>query len=269
MGLVDIHHSALVDKEAHIDDGVVIGPFSIIGKGVRIGKNTKISSHVVIEKTVLGKNCEVFPHTSIGLPPQDIKYSNEDTIVKIGDNNIIREYSTIHRASVGDDNETFIGNNNFLMAYVHVAHNCKIANNVTMANCATLAGHVELGDYVIVGGLVAVHQFTRIGSYAMIGGFSGIGMDVPPYMMASGSRASLYGLNVIGLKRRGFSEESINDLKECYKILYKNNLTLAESLRTISEQIRPSQEVRHLIEFIEKNKRGIMRPDKNAAPAFV
>lgn len=269
MGLVDIHHSAIVDIEAHIDDGVVIGPFSIIGKGVKIGKNTKISSHVLIEKTELGQNCEVFPHTSIGLPPQDTKYSHEDTIVKIGDNNIIREYATIHRASVGDEDKTLIGNNNFLMAYVHIAHNCKIGNNVTMANCATLAGHVELGDHAIVGGLVAIHQFTRIGSYALVGGFSGIGMDVPPFMMASGSRASLYGLNVIGLKRQGFSEKIINDLKECYKILYKNNLTLVEALHTISEQIRPSQEVKNLIEFIEKNKRGIMRPDKTAAPAFV
>jgi UDP-N-acetylglucosamine acyltransferase len=260
MSLVEIHHTSIVDKDAQFDEGVIIGPYCIVGKGVKIGKGTELLSNIVIEKTEIGQNGKVFPFSSIGLPPQDTKYADQHTSVKIGDNNIIREYTTIHRASVGDVNETLIGNNNFFMAYVHVAHNCKVGNNITMANCATLAGHVELGDYVIVGGLVAIHQFTRIGSYAMVGGFSGIGMDVPPYMMASGSRASLYGLNVIGLKRRGFSEELINDLKECYKILFKNNLTLVDALRTISEQIRPSQEVKNLIEFIEKNKRGIMRP---------
>jgi UDP-N-acetylglucosamine acyltransferase len=260
MGLVDIHHTAIVDKDVQLDEGVKIGPYCIIGKGVKLGKGTELQSNIVIEKTEIGQNCKVFPFTSIGLPPQDTKYTDQETTVKIGDNNIIREYITIHRASVDGDYVTHIGDNNFLMAYVHIAHNCKVGNMVTMANCATLAGHVELGDYTIVGGLVAIHQFTRIGSYAMVGGFSGIGMDVPPYMMASGSRASLYGLNVIGLKRRGFSEELINDLKECYKILYKSNLTLVDALKTISEQIRPSQEVKHLIEFIEKNKRGIMRP---------
>jgi UDP-N-acetylglucosamine acyltransferase len=260
MGLVEIHHTAIVDKEAQLAEGVVIGPYCIIGKDVKIGRETEVSPHVILEKTEIGQNCKIFPFTSIGLPPQDIKYKDQDTKVKIGNNNIIREYATIHRASLGDEDTTLIGDNNFLMAYIHIAHNCKVGNYITMANCATLAGHVELEDYTIIGGLVAIHQFTRIGSNSMIGGFSGIGMDVPPYMMASGSRASLYGLNVIGLKRRGYSEELINDLKECYKILFKNNLTLVDALRTISEKIRPSQEVKHLIEFIEKNKRGIMRP---------
>ncbi|RMD55609.1 MAG: acyl-ACP--UDP-N-acetylglucosamine O-acyltransferase [Nitrospirae bacterium] len=255
----NIHPTAIVTSTAEIESGVLIGPYCIIGEHVRIGKNTRLLSHVVIEHADVGENCEISHFATIGLAPQDMKYKGEDTRVKIGDNNKIREYVSIHRASVGGDGVTIIGSNNFLMAYVHIAHDCKIGDYVTMANVATLAGHVEVYDHAVIGGLVAIHQFTRIGSYAMVGGFSGVGKDVPPYMMASGSRAELYGVNVIGLKRHGFSEELINDIKECYKIIFRSNLTLKDAIKKIEESIRPSKEVQHLLDFIKKEGRGIMR----------
>ena len=254
-----IHPTAIIDSSAEIGEDVEIGPFCLIGEGVRIGKGTVIMSNVILEKTDIGDECKIFPFTSIGLPPQDKKYTNEDTIVRIGNNNIIREYSTIHRASVGKKKETVIGNNNFLMAYVHIAHNCVLGDNITMANVATLAGHTRVDDHAVIGGLVAVHQFTRIGSYAMVGGFSGVGKDVLPYMLASGSRAELYGINVVGLKRHGFSDENINALKECYRILFRSNMTLKQAIEEIKKTVEPSQAVKVLLDFIEESERGIMR----------
>ncbi|MCK5426802.1 MAG: acyl-ACP--UDP-N-acetylglucosamine O-acyltransferase [Thermodesulfovibrionia bacterium] len=254
-----IHRTALIASNAKLADGVTIGPYCIVGNGVKIGNNTTLISHIVIEETSLGKNCIVYPFTSIGLPPQDTKYNGEKTKVKIGDRNIIREYITIHRASVGGDHVTEIGNDNFLMAYVHVAHDCKIGNSTNMANAAMLAGHVIVEDFAIIGGLVAVHQFTRIGEYSMIGGFSGVGQDIPPYTTASGSRAKLYGLNAIGLKRRGFDEHTIKDLKRAYKVLFRSKFTLKEAIDKIKKEVTITKEINHLIQFLEKNKRGICR----------
>jgi UDP-N-acetylglucosamine acyltransferase len=254
-----IHRTAIVESDAKFADGVVIGPYCIVGKGVKIGKNTRLSSHVFIEETEIGRDCIIYPFTSIGLPPQDVKYKGEKTKVKIGDRNIIREYITIHRASIGGDYVTEIGNDNFLMAYVHIAHDCKIGNFIIMANAATLAGHVIVEDYAVIGGLVAVHQFTRIGAHSMIGGFSGVGQDIPPYTTASGSRAKLYGLNTTGLRRRGFDESTINDLKQAYRILFRSKLTLKEAIDKIRNEINQSKEIKHLLQFIEKNKRGICR----------
>ena len=254
-----IHPTAIIDPSAEIGENIEIGPFCIIGEGVQIGMGTVLKSNVYLERTRMGRNCQIYPFTSIGLPPQDTKYNNEDTIVRIGDNNIIREYTTIHRASIGKKRETVIGNNNFLMAYVHIAHNCVLGDFITMANVATLAGHTRIDDHAVVGGLVAVHQFTRIGKYAMVGGFSGVGKDVLPYMLASGSRAELFGINVVGLKRRGFSDETINDLKECYRILFRSNLTLKQAIEEIKNSVGPSKEVQVLLDFIEESERGIMR----------
>ncbi len=177
----------------------------------------------------------------------------------MGDRNIIREYITIHRASIRGDGVTEIGSDNFLMAYVHLAHDCKIQNSVTMANAANLAGHVMVENYAVIGGLVAIHQFTRIGEYAMVGGFSGVGQDVPPYMTASGSRAKLYGLNTIGLKRRGFDETTIKDLKRAYKILFRSKLTLRDAINKVKHDIKLSREIEHLIQFLTQNRRGICR----------
>ncbi|MBF0565544.1 MAG: acyl-ACP--UDP-N-acetylglucosamine O-acyltransferase [Nitrospirae bacterium] len=255
-----IHCTAIIGSNVELADDTAIGPYCIIGDNVKIGKGTKLVANVILEgQLVIGANCHVYPFTSIGLQPQDLKYDGRPTHVKIGDNNIIREYTTIHRASVSGDGVTEIGNNNYIMAYVHIAHDCKIGNSVVMANAATLAGHVEVEDHAFIGGIVAVHQFTRIGAYTMIGGFSGIGQDIPPYTIASGPRAKLYGLNVIGLKRNGFSDEQIQSLKAAYKILFRDKLTLKEALQQVQEQLNMSDEVRAMVNFIEKNKRGICR----------
>jgi UDP-N-acetylglucosamine acyltransferase len=256
----EIHPTAIVDSKAEIDEGVIIGAYCIIGEGVCIKKGSKLMSNVVIEgNTEIGENCAIYPFTSIGLPPQDLKYKGEKTGLTIGNNNIIREYMTIHRASVGGDGLTTIGDNNFLMAYVHIAHDCKIGSHIIMANAATLGGHVAIEDHAVVGGLTAIHQFTRIGAYAMVGGFSGVGQDIPPYMIASGARAKLFGLNTIGLKRHGFSDTAINELKKAYKILFREKRTLTDSIKKIQEDLPYTDEIKHLIEFIQKNKRGICR----------
>jgi UDP-N-acetylglucosamine acyltransferase len=256
----DIHKTAIVSSKADIDEDVHIGPFCTVGDGVVINKGARLISNVVVEgNTEIGEGCIIHPFATIGVPPQDLKYKNEKTGVKIGKKNIIREYSSIHRASVGGDGLTEIGDSNFLMAYVHIAHDCKIGNSTIMANAATLAGHVHVEDFAVIGGLVAVHQFTRIGAYSMVGGFSGIGQDIPPYTMASGARAKLYGLNAIGLKRHGFSDEAINTLKKAYKILFREKRTLKEALKKIKSELPETPEIKHLLEFIEKNKRGICR----------
>jgi UDP-N-acetylglucosamine acyltransferase len=255
-----IHPTAIIDPKAEIDANVEIGPFCIIKAGVRIRKGAKLLSNVTVEgTTVIGENCVIYPFSSIGFPPQDVKYKGEDTRLVIGSGNIIREYASIHRASVGGDGATTIGDNSFFMAYVHVAHDCVIGSNVIMTNAATLAGHVVIEDFAYIGGLVAVHQFTRIGRYAMVGGFSGIGQDIPPYMIASGARAKLFGPNTIGLQRRGFTEKTINEIKKAYRILFREKRTLKDALKQVREEFPSSREIMHLIEFIEKNKRGICR----------
>ncbi len=257
---IEIHPNALISKKAVIHDDVVIGPFCVLGEGVTIMKGTKLLSHVVVEgETVIGENCIIFPFTSIGLPPQDLKYKNENTGVRIGNNNIIRENVTIHKGSVKGDGLTEIGESNFLMAYTHIAHDCKIGNSIIMANASTLGGHVLVEDFAVIGGLVAVHQFTRIGAYCMIGGFSGVAQDVIPYMIASGERAKLYGPNAIGLKRRGFSDDTINILKKAYKILFKQKNTLNKAIEKLRKDFPDMPEIQHIIDFIGKSERGICR----------
>jgi UDP-N-acetylglucosamine acyltransferase len=256
----DIHKTAIVSSKADIAEDVHIGPFCTVGEGVVIKSGTRLISNAVVEgSTEIGEDCIIHPFATIGVPPQDLKYKNEKTGVKIGKKNIVREYASIHRASVGGDGLTEIGDSNFIMAYVHIAHDCKIGNSTVMANAATLAGHVHVEDCAVIGGLVAVHQYTRIGAYSMVGGFSGIGQDIPPYTMASGARAKLYGLNAIGLKRHGFSDEAINILKKAYKILFREKRTLKDALKKIKSEIPQTPEIKHLLEFIEKNKRGICR----------
>lgn len=256
----EIHPTAIIDPDAEIEEGVFIGPFCIIGKYVHIKKGTRLISHVVVEGvTEIGENCVIYPFTTIGLPPQDLKYKGERTGTKIGSGNIIREYITIHRASVGGDGVTTIGDNNFLMAYVHIAHDCKVGNHIIMANAATLGGHVVVEDYAVIGGLTAVHQFTRIGAYAMVGGFSGIGQDIPPYTVASGARARLFGLNTVGLKRHGFSDSTIEELKKVYKIFFKEKKTLEAAIKKVQEELPYTAEIKYFVEFIQNNKRGICR----------
>lgn len=257
-----IHPSAIIDATAQLAADVEVGPYAIIGRQVTIGAGSKIGPHAVIgDWTSIGQNNQIFHHASIGAPPQDLKYKGEECWTRIGDNNTIREFATIHRGTVTGHAETVVGNNNLLMAYSHVAHDCVIGSGVVMANVATLAGHVTVQDNVILGGLVAVHQFATVGAYSMIGGGTLIGLDIPPYMIAtSGKRdAKLRGLNLIGLKRRGFTDETINKLKKAYKTLFMANLSIPEAIGKIRSEISGCPEVDNLLNFIEQSKRGICR----------
>jgi UDP-N-acetylglucosamine acyltransferase len=255
-----IHPTAVIQSGAEIGEGVEIGPYSVIGKDVTIGKGTMVGPHVVIDGwTSIGHGCKIYQFASIGAPPQDITYKGEKTEVIIGDNNVIREFVTIHRATTKADKKTIIGNNNIFLAYVHIAHDCKIGNNVIMANAATLAGHVAIEDYAYIGGLVAIHQFARVGAYAIIGGASAVTHDIPPYVMAVGNRAKLYGLNKVGLRRQGFSREDMESLKKAYNILFRSSLTLKDAVVKLEDEARHSTRLAHLIEFIKASKRGITR----------
>jgi UDP-N-acetylglucosamine acyltransferase len=256
-----IHPSAIVADGAELGEGVSIGPFCIVGENVKIGKATKLVSNVTLGgTTTIGENNEIFPFACLGMIPQDIKYSGEETSLVIGDNNKIREYVTMHIASVDGDKETTVGSDSFFMAYSHVAHDCKVGNHVIMASNAIIAGHVVLGDHVVLGGMLAVHQNARIGEYAMVGGVSRIINDVPPYVIAAGAdKAKLYGLNLVGLKRNGFDDETISELKLAYRILFREKLPLGDAIKKIQEDLPYSDKVRHLVEFVQANKRGICR----------
>ncbi len=257
---VDIHPSAVVSPRAKIGEGVTIGPYSIIGEEVTVGGDTVIGSHVVIDgSTVIGEKNRIYPFVSIGLPPQDVGYKGEDSRVIIGDENIIREFVTINRATSKQDRVTKIGNSNYLMAYAHIAHDCILGNSIIMSNAATLGGHIEIGDKAIVGGLVAIHQFVRIGAYAFIGGKTVTGKDIPPFMMASGDRAKLYGLNTRGLKREGFSQEKIDNLKKAYQIIWRDHHLLHEALERVRREIPPFEELQMLLDFLVSSKRGVVR----------
>ena len=256
-----IHPTALVDSKAEIDDGVEIGPYCVIERGVSVSEGSRIGPHVIIrEGTEIGKGCQIFQFASIGEAPQFLGYKGEKTSLQIGHHNIIREFATLHRGTVKGGGKTVIGNNNFFMAYSHVAHDCQIGNQVVMANGATLGGHILIEDYAIIGGLAAVHQFCRIGTHAILSGLTGISQDVPPYMMAAGSRAKLYGLNTVGLKRHQFSEQTIRALKKAYRIIFRSGLTLEKAVKAVKEDdISLIKEVQHLLDFIQHSKRGISR----------
>jgi UDP-N-acetylglucosamine acyltransferase len=256
-----IHPTTLVDSKAEIEEGVDIGPYSVIEKGVFIGRGTKIGPHVVIrEGTHIGKRCQIFQFASIGEAPQAFAYKGEKTSLFVGDENIVREYVTLHRGTPHGGGKTVIGNGNYFMAYSHVAHDCQIGNQVVLANGATLAGHILIEDHATIGGLSAVHQFCRIGIHAFISGLTGVTLDIPPYMLASGSRAKLFGLNMVGLKRHHLSEETLKALKKAYRIIFRSSLTLEKAVKTIEEDdIFRISEVQHLLHFIQHSKRGISR----------
>lgn len=257
---MSIHQTAIIHPNAIIAEGVEIGPYSVIGDHVRIGKDTKIASHVLVEGwTTIGERNQIFSFSSIGTPPQDIGYKGEETYLVIGNDNVIRECATIHRATTKADRKTEIGDKNFLMAYAHVAHDCKLGNHIIMANSVALGGHIVIGDHAILGGIVAVHQFVNIGSYSIIGGQSAVTQDIPPYVSAAGNRAQLYGLNRIGLKRKGFSDSVVLSLKKAYRILFRSGLTQDEATRKALEEFPDSAEVRYLVEFVRASKRGISR----------
>lgn len=254
-----IHPTSIVSKEAQIADDVIIGPFCIVEGDVKIDSGTKLFSHVVVyDGARIGKNNNIFPGAVISAVPQDLKYNNEYTEVYIGDNNTIREAVTISRATLSTK-KTVVGNNCLLMAYVHVAHDCVIGNNCILANAVELAGHVQLEDFVIIGGITGVHQFATIGQHAMVGACSKVVKDIPPYTLFSGNPIKYEGLNRIGLKRRGFSVEAIKSLKEAYTILYSPFFNTTQAVEKIKAEINLTNEVKNLLAFIEKSRRGISK----------
>ena len=258
--MTNIHSTAIIHPKAKIGKDVTIGPFAVIGENAKIGDGTEIGSHIVIEGwTSIGKNCRIFPFSSIGTPPQDITYSGEKTMVTIGDQNIIREYTTIHRGTKKGGGETVVGSHNYIMAYVHIAHDCHIGSHIIMANAATLGGHITVEDHAVIGGLTGIHQFVRVGMYAMVGACSAVSLDVPPYVSAVGNRATLYGLNIIGLKRHGFNKKQVSHIKKAYTILFRSKLSLKEAIVKIEEDMGDSEEVKRMVEFIKGSKRGICR----------
>jgi UDP-N-acetylglucosamine acyltransferase len=255
-----ISPTAIISPEAQLEEGVEIGAYSIIGDDVKIGKNTIIGPHTVIDNyTHIGEGCNIFQFCSIGAPPQDLKFGGEKTRAVIGNFNTIREFVTINRATNADIGETIIGNNNLLMAYVHIAHNCKLGNNIVMVNAAALAGHIHVEDYAIIGGLTGIHQFCRIGAHCMIGGASAVGKDVPPYTIAQGNHAKLFGLNLIGLKRRNFPEKTIKAITDAYRIVFRSSLLLDMAIKKAETEVEDLPEVRNFIKFIKESERGVCR----------
>jgi len=255
-----IHSTAIVSSKAKIDSDVKIGPYTIIGENVVIGAGSVIGPHVVIDPYVtIDSDCHIFQYAAIGAVPQSVKFEGKKTYVKIGSGSIIREFVTIHRGTVSGGGITEVGKENLLMAYTHIAHDCKTGKRVILSNNATLAGHITIGDCATIGGLVAVHQFVRIGNYAFVGGKSAVVKDVPPYVTAAGDRAKLYGLNMVGLKRNGFSQKAISLLKKTYRIIFRIGLTLNEAIERVHAEIEQIPEVVQFIEFIKSSQRGITR----------
>ncbi|MBN2645636.1 MAG: acyl-ACP--UDP-N-acetylglucosamine O-acyltransferase [Desulfuromonadaceae bacterium] len=255
-----IHPTAIVEPGAQLAAGVEIGAFSIIRQHVSIGEGTVVGPHVVIEgRTTIGRDNQIFQFASIGAIPQDLKFHGEETTLTIGDRNKIREFTTLHLGTEDGGGKTVVGSDNLLMAYTHVAHDCVVGNHVILANNATLAGHVLVEDYAILGGMSAVHQFTRIGAHVMASGGSMIAQDIPPYVIAQGDRAKPVGLNLIGLKRRGFSTETLSALKKAYKLVFRSGLRQEDALQQIAETVEQSPEVLAFTEFIRNSERGIAR----------
>jgi len=259
-----VHRTALVDSGAELADDVEVGPYAVVGPRVRIGSGSSIGAHAVIEgRTSIGRNNRIFPHTAIGGVPQDKKYAGEDTELVIGDGNTIREFCTFNTGTAQGGGITRIGSDNWIMAYAHIAHDCRVGDHCILANAVTLGGHVELGDWVILGGLTAVHQFGRVGSHAMAGGGTILVQDLPPYVICNGNPAAAHGLNSEGLKRRGFSAEAIATLRRAYKALYKEGLTAAAAceqlLRMAGEVPACAADLRALADFVGSSTRGIVR----------
>ena len=255
-----IHETAIINSKAEIDSNVDIGAYSIIGDNVFIGSGTVIGPHVVIDPFVtIGRNCRIFQYAAIGAVPQSLKFEGEKTYVKIGNGTIIREFVTIHRGTGFGGGITEVGEENFLMAYTHIAHDCRVGRKVVMANNATLAGHITIGDHATIGGLVAVHQFVKIGEYAFVGGKSAVVKDVPPYVIAAGDRAELHGLNSVGLKRHGFSPTTLSLLKKTYRIIFRIGLTMNEAIERVRAEVEQVPEVVNFIDFIRSSQRGVTR----------
>ncbi len=255
-----IHPTAIIDPCAQIDADVTIGPYAIVKSDVHIGSGTTIGSYTTIEKYVtIGENCQIFQYAAIGCAPQDLKFQGEKTYLKIGRGSIIREFVTINRGTEAGGGVTEVGEENYLMAYTHIAHDCKTGKQVILANNATLAGHIIIGDNVTVGGLVAIHQFVQIGDFAYIGGKSAVVKDIPPYVIAAGDRATLHGLNNVGLKRHKFPKSTLQELKKAYRIFFRIGLTVKQASERVKAETEQIPEVKNFIEFIVTSNRGVTR----------
>jgi len=255
-----IHKTAVVHPGAKIGEGVEIGPYAIIGENVEIGDKTKVEPHVVIQGwTKIGKGNKIFNGASIGQEPQDLKFHGEKSFLEIGDNNTIREFATIHRGTEEGGGLTKIGDNNLIMAYCHVAHDCQLGDKIIMSNAATLAGHVIVEDCAVIGGLAGVHQFGRVGKMAMIGAASKVVKDVPPYVLVDGHPATVKGINIVGLRRNGISPELRSQIKDAYKLLYRSNLNISQAIEKMDQELDSNPLIEHFLRFLRNAQRGICR----------
>jgi UDP-N-acetylglucosamine acyltransferase len=255
----EVDPRAVVHESARLGDGVAVEPFAIVGPGVTIGRGTRIRSMSLVDRdTEIGEDCLVGHGAVVGADPQDLKYRGEQTFLRIGNRTTIREFASIHRAA-GTGETTIVGDDVLIMAYAHVAHNCRIGNSVVIVNAVSLAGHVVVEDFGFIGGMTPVHQFVRIGTHSFIGGGSRITQDVPPYFKVAGIPTRPIEVNTVGLVRRGFTEGTLNELRQCYRLLYLSDLNTTQALDRIREELGTTAEIRHLIEFIEASSRGIIK----------
>ena len=267
--MAHIHPTAIVDPAAELAAGVEVGPYAIVGAGVQVGEGTQIGPHVVLDgPTRIGRDNRIHAHAVLGGAPQDMKYRGEPTLLEIGDRNTIREFCTFNRGTAQDGGVTRVGHDNWIMAYVHIAHDVQVGDRTILANNATLAGHVHVGDWVIIGGLTGVHQFCKIGAHAMTGFQSHVSQDVPPYMMVSGNPLGVHGFNIEGLRRRGFSRERIAQVKQMHRLLYRDGLTLEQAREALaalhdsaqsSDDAEAAADVQRLLDFLAASRRGIAR----------
>jgi len=257
-----VHPTAVVSPKAELGNGVEIGPYASIGDHVRIGEGTVIMHHVVIDRNAeIGKHCTIFPFASVGTTPQDISFHNEDTFLHIGDHNVFREFTTINRGTSKGGNHTKIGDHNYFMAYVHIAHDCQVGSHIQFVNGATLAGHVTVEDYAVIGAFSSVHQFVRVGKHAYIGGYTIVLQDILPFSKVAQRRSSysLYGPNSIGMMRNGFDRDFVDHVKDIYRIIFHSDLNLTQAIKKINEEFPESEEAAIIIGFIGKSKRGILK----------
>jgi len=254
----DVHATAIVDAGVELGSGVTIGPYSVVGPGVSIGAGTSLGPHVLVERdTAIGEACTIAKGAVLGTDPQDLKYQGETTFLVVGDRTVIREYATLNRGTAARG-RTEVGSDCLLMAYVHVAHDCVVGDHVVLSNAVNMAGHVIIGDHAIVGGLTAIHQFVRIGGHAFVGGASRVPKDVPPYLKAAGNPMQLYGLNGVGLQRRGFSEDVRVQLKRAYRIFFHSQLNVSQAIERARAELPPSPELETFLSFVEESERGIL-----------
>jgi UDP-N-acetylglucosamine acyltransferase len=259
MSDAQIHQTAIVDPKAELGVGTMVGPYCVVGPSVALGEGCWLQHHVTLAGPMrAGARNKFYAYCSIGQQTQDLKYAGEPTYLEIGNENAFREFCTVNR-STKSNGKTWVGNRGNFLAYSHIGHDCNVGDSVVFSNNGTLAGHVEVGDHAVMGGLTAVHQFCRIGRFAITGGCSKIVQDVPPFLIADGNPAEIRGVNLVGLERAGFSPESVKAIKEAFRLIYRSKLNTRQAIEAVRNQIEPHEEVTHLIEFIEKSERGIIR----------